>query len=87
MVGSHDDSRVLEDVAAGEVDVGFVKAGSLQQAEHEGRVALGELRVLQNLQGTSTDANYPFPYTTSASAPSMGLSALPWVDWGMRNAV
>lgn len=86
-VGAQDDARVLVDVAAGEVDVGFVTAGALQQAEHEGRVAAGELRVLQNLQGSSTDPNCPFPYTTRASAPYLGLSALPWVDWGLRNAV
>mmetsp|Transcript_43011 Transcript_43011/g.82056 ORF Transcript_43011/g.82056 Transcript_43011/m.82056 type:complete len:1338 (+) Transcript_43011:58-4071(+) len=87
IVGDHNYARILQDVASGEVDVGFVASGMLQTAEHDGAVEPGQLRVLGNLQGSTSDPFYPFPFTTRASGPNWGLSALPWVEYQLRDAV
>lgn len=87
MAGEHNEARVLKDVATSQVDIGLVPSGALQEAEYQGIVNQGELRVLENMQGSTSDPAYPFPYTTMISAPNWGLSAMPWVPKHLKRAV
>ncbi|MBB3182839.1 diguanylate cyclase (GGDEF)-like protein/PAS domain S-box-containing protein [Halomonas fontilapidosi] len=72
-LGSHD--AVVSAVAAGRVDVGFVRTGVLESLAREGRIDLDRLKVVnaQQLSG--------FPYVISTRLyPEWPLMALPQVE-------
>lgn len=66
---------IVDAVLQGQVDVGFVRTGLLEQLEREGRVALSDLRILRS------DAAPDFPLALSTRLyPQWALAAMPWLD-------
>ncbi len=67
--------KVLESLTSGEVDVGFVRTGLLEQMAQEGRIRLEEFRVVQ----AAGVPSYPLQLSTRLY-PQWALAAMPWMD-------
>lgn len=74
--------RVVQEVLSGRADVGFVRTGVLEALEREGKVAVGELRVIQARndggfpQRLSTDLYPEWPLAALATVPDSLVKAV-----------
>ena len=79
--------KTIGDVISGAVDIGMIRTDL-----YEGFVATGDfppnaIRVLEDRRDPNDPAAFPFPYSTTLSAPEWGVAAMPWLPWDITRAV
>eukprot|EP00466_Bigelowiella_natans_P007088 jgi/Bigna1/130258/aug1.10_g4966 len=75
-----DDESIVDAVAFGTADIGFIGGGALESMGDTGRINISDFTVIHRINNTYEDAEFPFTVSTQL-VPYWGLAMLKDTDW------